>query len=418
MSILSFIGYEICKGTVNMKNRFLSYISLAIVIALLSSCASIPTLPDKVEDISGFENYMNNLVKSGTPPGMSLVVVKNDSIIYSKGFGWADEPRKILATPNTVYHWWSITKIATAIAILQLQERGKLSLNDPVVRYLPFFDVKYPSDTSKQVTILNLLNHTSGLPDPSAFTFVRWVHHDGDPPVNQTDFIRKVLPDYSKLKFEPGDHSEYSNIGYMVLGAIIEKVTGMIYEDYIRQNILQPLGMNHTDFLYMKETKSDEAAGAHPTFNLMTPLLYIMAPSYVREIDWSHLWMERVYTDQTPSTGLIGPATDAARLAAAYLNGGVLDGRRILSQGSITTMTFEGQIKEKNEDSLNYHRQGICWQIYGKSGRWVLTHDGGGPGFSTKIQLYPDEHLGFVLFTNDVTCEPWKIINLAASLKW
>ena len=81
-------------------------------------------------------------------------------------------------------------------------------------------------------------------------------------------------------------------------------------------------------------------------------------------------------------------------------------------------MTYAGQVKAKNEDSLNYRRQGIGWQIYRKSGRWVLTHDGGGPGFSTKIQLYPDEHLGFVLFTNDATCETWKIVNLAGTLKW
>lgn len=401
-----------------MKNQYLSYISFTIVFALFSSCASIPKLPDKVENISEFEEYMNKLVESGTPPGMSLAVVKDDSIIYSKGFGWADEPRKIHATPNTVYHWWSCTKIATAIAILQLQERGNLSLNDPVVRHLPFFEVKYPSDTSKQVTILNLLNHTSGLPDPSLFTFIRWIHHDGDPPINQTELVKKVLPDYSKLKFEPGDHSEYSNIGYMVLGAIIEKVTGITYEDYIRQNILRPLGMNHTDFLYTKIMELDEAAGAHPTFNLMTPLLPIMAISYIRGLDWGHLWMERVYTDQTPSTGLIGSVSDAARLASAYLNGGVLSGQRILSQESITTMTYESQVKAKNEDSLNYRRQGIGWQIYRKSGRWVLTHDGGGPGFSTKIQLYPDEHLGFVLFTNDATCETWKIVNLAGTLKW
>ena len=227
-----------------------------------------------------------------------------------------------------------------------------------------------------------------------------------------------MLPDYSKLKFVPGDHSEYSNIGYMVLGAIIEKVTGMAYEDYIRQHILQPLGMNHTDFLYMDKTGSEEAAGSHPTFNLMTPLLYIMAPSYIRETHWSHLWMKRVYTDQTPPTGLIGSATDAARLVAAYLNGGELDGRRILSEELMATMTYRRQVGSKNDDSLNYRRQGIGWQIYGKSGRWVLTHDGGGPGFSTKIQLYPEEHLGFVLFTNDATSETWKIVNLAGTLKW
>jgi CubicO group peptidase (beta-lactamase class C family) len=138
------------------------------------------------------------------------------------------------------------------MAILQLQERGKLSLHDPVVGYLPSFEVTYPSDTSKHVTILNLLNHSSGQPDQDAPTFIRWIHHDEDPPVHQTDFVKKVLPEYSRLKFEPGDHDEYSNIGYMLLGAIIEKVSGMAYEDYIRESILRPLEMNHTDFLYAK----------------------------------------------------------------------------------------------------------------------------------------------------------------------
>jgi D-alanyl-D-alanine carboxypeptidase len=401
-----------------MKNNCLLCLSFTLVIALFNSCSSIPKPPDNINNISEFEDYINKVVQSGTPPGMSLAVVKNDSIIYSKGFGWADEPREIHASPNTAYHWWSCTKIATAIAILQLQEKGKLSLNDPVVNYLPFFKVEYPSDTSKEVTILNLLNHSSGLPDPSDFTFINWIHHDGEPALNQTDFIKQVLPDYSRLMFEPGDHSEYSNIGYMILGAIIEKVAGILYEDYIRKNILRPLGMYHTDFVYMKAMEPDEAAGAHPLFSFMTPLLPFLGGSYIRELDWKHLWMERIYTDQTPSTGLIGPVTDAVRLAAAYLNRGILNGKRILSIESIKMMTYEGQIKAKNSDSLNYHRQGICWQIYGNSERWVLTHDGGGPGFSTKIQLYPDEKLGFVLFTNDATCEPWKIINLAATLKW
>jgi CubicO group peptidase (beta-lactamase class C family) len=343
-----------------------------------------PQPPKTITTIAELESYMNGLTDFGTPPGMSFAVIKNGHIIYSKGFGWADEPREIRATSKTAYHWWSCTKIATAIVILQLQEKGKLSLNDPVVRHLPFFEVKYPSETSNKVTILNLLNHSSGLPDPSAFTFMKWIHHDGEPSVNQTDFIKKVLPDYFKLKFEPGDHAEYSNIGYMVLGAIIEKITGITYEDYIRQNILCPLGMNQTDFLYLEAMEPDEAAGAHPIFNWMTPLLPFVGGSYIRELKGGHIWMERVYTDQTPSTGLIGPVSDAARLIAAYMNGGILDGKRILSQESIRTM----------------------------------THDGGGPGFSTKIQLYPDENLGFVLFTNDATCECWKIINLAATLNW
>ena len=245
-----------------------------------------------------------------------------------------------------------------------------------------------------------------------------WIHHEGEPSVNQTALIEKVLPDFSKLEFEPGDHAEYTNIGYMVLGAIIEKVTGQTYEDYIREHILEPLAMEHTDFKYTEAMEPYEAAGSHPLFDMWTPLVPFIAGSYVREISGNHLWFKRVYTDQTPPTGLIGSATDAARLVAAYLNGGELDGKRILSQETITKMTHEGHIKGKANDPRSNRLQGIGWQILDDNGQMMIQHEGGGLGFGTVMQMYLEEKLGFVLFTNDVTCEWWKILNLARTLNW
>lgn len=376
-----------------------------------------PEPPQTITNIGGLETYINNLINFGSPQGMSLVVVKNGKVIYKKGFGWADRPRKIAATSESVYHWWSITKIATAIAILQLQERGKLRLDDSVANYLSFFKVQYPSANSAVITIYHLLNHSSGLPNPG-FRIMSWIHHDGEPSINQTALVEKVLPDFSKLEFEPGDHTEYTNIGYMVLGAIIEKVTGQTYETYIKEHILEPLGMAHTDFIYTNAMKLYEAAGSHPLFDMWTPLVPFIAGSYVREISGNHLWFKRVYTDQTSPTGLIGSATDAARLVAAYLNGGELDDKRILSQETITRMTHEGHIKGKANDPRSNRLQGIGWQIFNDNGQLMIQHEGGGLGFSTDIQLFPDKKLGFVLFTNDVTCEWWKILNLAATLNW
>lgn len=394
----------------------------ALIALLFLFLPKVPETPKSVASIAEFERHLQRLTDFGTPPGMSFVVVKNGQIVYSKGFGWADRPRRIPASPETAYHWWSCTKIATGIAILQLQERGLLRLDDSVTQYLPFFMVQYPNAESpsgirKVITIRNLLNHSSGLPDPG-FRIIGWIHHDGEPAVNQTALVEKVLPDYSELGFEPGDHAEYTNIGYMVLGAIIERVTGKTYEDYIRDNILQPLGMKHTDFLYTGAMEQDEAAGAHPVFNLWTPLVPFVAPSFVREISGSYIWLKRVYTDQTPSTALIGSASDAARLVAAYLRGGELEGRRILSRELIDTMTHKDYVKGKDDNPLRYRRQGLCWQIYNDTGRLMIKHEGGGLGFSTIIELLPDENLGFVLFTNDVTCEGWRITNLAATLSW
>jgi D-alanyl-D-alanine carboxypeptidase len=399
------------------KWKIILLVSGLLAVGLWMLWPNAPKLPQTIASVGELEAYINSLVDFGTPQGMSLVVVKNGKVIYKKGFGWADRPRKIAATSESVYHWWSITKIATAIAILQLQEQGKLQLDDSVKKFLPFFNVQYPSVKSKVITIHHLLNHSSGLPNPG-FRIMSWIHHDGEPSVDQTAMIEKVLPDFSKLEFEPGDYTQYTNIGYMVLGAIIENVTGQTYETYIREHILEPLGMNYTDFKYTDVMKPYEAAGSHPVFDLWTPLVPFIAQSYVREISGNHLWLKRVYTDQTPPTGLIGSATDAARFVAAYLNGGELDGKRILSQETVTMMTHQGHIKGKANDPRSNRLQGIGWQIFNDNGQLMIKHEGGGLGFSTDMQLYPDKKLGFVLFTNDVTCKGWEILNLAATLNW
>lgn len=401
-----------------VRYQFFYYLLLTVLTIQIPSCSHVPEPPESIATISEFEEYMEKAAGSGTPPGMSLVIVKDDSIVYSKGFGWADFPKKIPASGESVYHWWSITKIPTAIAILQLQEKGELNINDPVTKYLSFFKVQYPSDSCKEITILNLLNHTSGLPD-LGFRLINMIHHEDEPPVNQTELIKELLPDFSELEFAPGEGYAYTNIGYMLLGAVIEKITGITYEDYIRENILQPLEMDRTDFIYTEAMKNDEAAGAHPLWSAYGPFLRLLIGSYIREYEDGDLWFERVYTDQTPSTGLIGPVTDAAHLAIAYLNKGEYNGKRILSEESVAKMTYEEYIKKIDEDSLSKKRQGLGWQIYGKPGeRWVVTHEGGGPGFRTRMQLYPDEKLGIILFTNDVTCELWKIVNLAGTIKW
>jgi D-alanyl-D-alanine carboxypeptidase len=406
--------------SIKYKRRWVTLFLLLLFVSGNVIWSKVPQPPDSVGNIKEFNAYLEKLVNSGTPPGLSLVIVKNDSIVYNRGFGWADVPRKQPATPNTVYHWWSVTKIVTAMAILQLQEKGKLQLDDPVLKYLPFFKVKYPSKQSKAVTILNLLNHSSGIRDANFFTLLKWIHHEGDQPLHQSEFVEKVFPKYSKLKFEPGENTLYTNVGYMLLGAIIEKVSHLSYEDYIRQNILIPLGMNQTEFVYTKGMDSLEAAGSHPAYTVLTPFLYLLRGSYVRETSGKHVWFERVYTDQTPSSALIGSTMDAAKLMRMYLNHGTLDSMCILSEKSVDLMTHEGYVAKLKSRSTNFHRRGIGWQVYKDNMGIKLEHAGGGPGFYTIMEVYPDGNLGLVLFCNDVTISSygWKILRLAANLKW
>jgi len=144
------------------------------------------------------------------------------------------------ATPATAIPWWSCTKLPRQLRFFS-SGTGKAFLVRSGHPSSPFFEVKYPSSESKVITILNLLNHSSGLPDPSALTLMSWIHHHGEPSLNQTDFMKNVLSDYSRLGFEPGERAEYSNLGYMVLvqslRAQLACLTRTTFAD-----ILRPLG--------------------------------------------------------------------------------------------------------------------------------------------------------------------------------
>ncbi len=133
------------------------------------------------------------------------------------------------------------------------------------------------------------------------------------------------------------------------------------------------------------------------------------------------MWFNHVYSDQNGPTGLIGPPTDLARFVMAYLNGGELDGQRILSEESVVMMTNESHIVPGNTPEAatfdeSYH--GLGWIVVPTENSFYLTHSGGGPGFSTNMQLYPDRDLGLVIMANGTYLDRDRILDLAASLDW
>ena len=386
-----------------------SLIMLLVASAALYAYAPhTPSTPNQVNTVSELESYLNWLTDSGNPPGLSVVVVKNEQILYNNAFGYADKPRNIKATPDTVYHWWSMTKIPTAIAIMQLQEQGKLNLDDAVTKYLPWFDVVYLSNDSPVITIRHLLQHTSGLPDTIP-AMIGWVHHD-DGTRDQTEIVKKHLSDFNKLKFTPGEKAVYSNLNYMVLGAISESISGQSYETYIAQHILEPLKMSQTGFVYTSAMAEREAAGTLPVVHFYTPLLpTLLDPkALIRERQGNLFWLNRVYIDATPSTGLIGSAPDVARLMMAYLNHGRLDGNLILNPESVSTMT----------ETTPIDGHGIGWWVGDSSGERYLEHMGGGPGFATTMRIYTNTGLGIAILANGTDLDRTGLADLLASIDW
>jgi CubicO group peptidase (beta-lactamase class C family) len=281
--------------------------------ALYLAAPHPPRTPDRLRDAAELDGYLARLVASGNPPGLSAAVVKDGRVVYERAFGLGDGPRGVAATPDTVYHWWSMTKIPTAMAVMQLASADRLGLDAPVTAYLPWFEVEYPSARSTAVTVRHLLTHSSGLPDTMP-SMIGWVHHDAAPR-DQTALARRHLSAHRKLRFEPGSDAAYSNLNYIVLGALIEQVTGRPYERYVVDEVLRPLGMARTDFVYTPELAAHEAAGSLPVVHVYTPLLPFLldARALVRERRGGLLWLNRVYVDANPPSGLIGPARPRLR---------------------------------------------------------------------------------------------------------
>ena len=396
--------------------RFLKRAGIVLLIIVLAAAGLVylfaphpPAIPQSLETASELDAYFEALAQSGTPPSLAAVVVKDGAVVYANGFGLANPETGAGASPETVYHWWSMTKVVTGVAIMQLAEQGALGLDDPVVQYLPFFDVAYDGQQRTDITIRQLLTHTSGLPD-CVPAIIGWVHYD-DRPVDQTALLKAKLPDYRELAFAPGAQASYTNLGYLVLGSIIEAVTHEPYEDHVANTILAPLGMTHTGFVYRSELAEHEALGSHPIVNLYTPFLPFLLDlkQLVRVQDGNKWWLNRVYIDATPPTGLIGSAGDLAIFMTAYLDAGQGAGATLLSPPSFAAMM-------PRSDTVDGRALG--WAEFAISGRVYVQHRGGGPGFATIMRLYPDEKLGIAILANGTSLNDTEIVDAVAGMNW
>lgn len=400
-----------------MKRGAIAMLVILSILVVLAAGLYIlaphpPASPKLVTGTADLETYLARLVRSGSPPGLSAVVVKEGRLAWTGSFGYADGPRGRKATGETVYHWWSMTKIATAIAVMQLQEQGKLDLDETVTRYLPWFATvpssnDSPADKGPAITIRHLLQHSSGLPDTIP-AMISWVHYD-DAVRGQTAVLREHLPKFNRLRFTPGSRAVYSNLNFMVLGAVIESVTGSGYEAYVSEHVLRPLGMSRTGFVYAPGMAEHEAAGTLPFVHMYTPLLPLLLDvrALVRQGRGRLLWLRRVYIDATPSTGLIGPASDVARLMLAYLGGGSLDGIRILRPQSVALLS--------ETPAIDGH--GLGWFVGTDDGERTLEHAGGGPGFASIMRLYPDRGVGVAILANGTDLDRQRLVRLLSRVQ-
>ncbi|MCP4396730.1 MAG: beta-lactamase family protein [bacterium] len=363
-------------------------------------------LPATVEE---FEAYANSVVEA-LPPGLSIVIAANGAVAYANGFGVADGPLAMAATPDTVYPWASMTKIATVTAIMQLYEQGRLDLDDPVADYLDYFPADYP------ITVRQLLDHSAGLSDPLELVLQKF-NLDGEPKPDPDEAARTYYAQFAGPMFEPGSESAYANMNFLTLGEIVAAISGQSYIEYVREHILGPLGMTQTDFTYSEAMIANAAAGAIPatqTENMVTALDQARGlgdgADFIRETGEQFSWMNR-YNIFAPWGGLIGPATDVMRFAQMHLNGGELDGVRILSPESVALMQ-ERQLSTAG----NPLGRGLGWEIANDTERLSVQHSGSGAGVQALMRLYPNEGVAVVLMSNAVGYEEETVVDAAANV--
>lgn len=393
-----------------------------ILLGLYLAMPKSPAPPKIINNTGEIDDYFKKITDNQTPPAISITVLKKGDTVYSKAFGYADGPEKIPADTGTIYPWWSVTKIFTATAIMQLYEKGKLSLNDPLKKYIPDFEVRDKNGVEKTITIHQLLTHSSGLKDlmPDGLF---WIRLAGKPKPNQTDFLKKkITGKFRILKFEPGTKASYTNIGYIALGVVIEAITGMEYEEYIFKNILNPLNMNNTSFVRNKEQQAKTAIGSNPVINIFTGLLCVFGnkdifKTYTRETSNRRIWFKPLYTDYTPSTGLSGTSEEMARFAQVFLQGGVFKGQHILNRETVTMMFTPYNLDELGK-SYNDEKYGLGWKVWKVNDRIVYGHGGGGPGFGALLAIIPERKLVIAINANDTNINRDELLRMLASFKW
>jgi CubicO group peptidase (beta-lactamase class C family) len=348
-----------------------------IAILALAGCRAREPKPAEATPYARMlQPLIEDFVRRQKIPGFAIGIVDDGRIVYERGFGVLSLESKESVTPRSLFHMASITKPFVATAVMQLVQKERLSLGAPITTYLPYF--KMADSRAETITIQQLLTHTSGMPDVGDYAWDKPQYDDGA----LERYVRSLTD--LKLLFAPGERMQYSNIAYEILGDVIAKASGRTFEDYVHQNILQPLGMSDSTLLF-KEANPAVMTRGHELDGLGLPLVSHFYP-YNRE--------------HTPSSNLHSNVRDMARWAIANLDGGTLRGQRILDQATLQRMWTPAHEISTPDPNARRQAVGLSWFLGQHRGRRIISHGGGDTGYLTDLVLVPEGRKAVVWMAN------------------
>lgn len=301
-------------------------------------------------------------------PGLSLVIVKDDKIIYMKGLGYRDFEHKVPVTPDTLFAIGSSTKAFTAMLVEMGADEGKISLDDSPKKFLPYFKLQDP-DADAKITVRDLLSHSSGLNR----TDLAWITGV----LNREEVIRVAAQAKPTAKLR--EKWQYQNVMYSAAGECVAKAESSTWESLIKERIFKPLGMRASNLNVSDTLRSPDHSFGY---------------NYDEDTKETRQLPMRDFPQVAAAGAINSNARDMAQWLRLMLGGGAFEGKRLVSEKNFAELV---KPQMKVGGNVNY---GLGWMLRDWHGHKVAEHGGNIDGFNAQVALMPDQHLGFVMLTN------------------
>jgi CubicO group peptidase (beta-lactamase class C family) len=355
--------------------RALAAVSVLLFIVAAHSCenahAHAARAPqDDSSASAATDSYIASEMSAEKIPGLALAVVRDGQIVKASGYGFADLEFDVPVKPETLFQTGSVGKQFAATAVMMLVEENKIALDDKLSKYLPGTPAKW-----RNVTIRNLLTHTSGIADYGG-------EEDSKPTVislrqdyTEDELLKRfeLLP----MNFAPGTSWSYSNTGYVLLGFVIHKVTGEFYGDFLHQRIFQPLGMTDTRIISEADIIKNRASG------------YELVNGEIKNQKWVAPSL-----NTTADGALYTNVLDMAKWDAALYTD------KLLKRASFDQMWTPVTLHPVKPGAPTSYPYGFGWDVTAANGHRLLEHGGAWQGFTMQISRYVDDRLTVIVLTN------------------
>jgi CubicO group peptidase (beta-lactamase class C family) len=364
-----------------MRQRHAPLALLLLALLVFSPTAFAQTLEGRLKEV---DQYAAKAGQDWRVPGFSVAVVKDDRVVFVKGYGVRELGKPGPVDKDTLFAVASNTKAFTSAALATLVDEKKISWDDPVTKYLPYFQLYDPYAT-RELTVRDLLSHRSGLATFGGDLLWYETTYSREEVIRRVRHLRPVHPFRGRYG--------YQNIMFLAAGEIVPAVTGKSWDDYVRERFFVPLGMARTNTTFRQLMAAENVAAPH------------------NETDGRAKVVKYSNVDAAGGAAAINSsAAEMAEWVRLQLGRGTYQGRRIFSAAASremwtphTVVSGVSESAERFNPTVHFNLYGLGWALSDYRGRKVVTHSGGLDGMTSRVALMPEENLGVVVLTNSET---------------